>query len=358
VERGVIESWVHQTFGGVADIPYVGPYIMALVPVVVALIVPVALGGLIMIWLERKVSARIQSRRGPMHHGPFGLAQTLWDALKLIIKEDIAPRRADRLLMTLGPIIAFVPAVLVYVVVPPGKGWIPADLNIGILWAAAVLSIGPVGVILGGWASNDKWSLLGGMRSAAQLISYEIPSLIALSAVVMLAGTMSMVGIVDAQADCEFVLTPPGFIAFLIYLVTALAELNRAPFDLPEAESELVSGFATEYSGFKFAIYFLAEFANTIALSMITATVFLGGWQPPSVLGWLGLPESVQIPGVFWFSLKTFLMILVFQWVRFTLPRLRIDQMLNVCWKGLIPMSLANLALACIWLLALYAGKG
>jgi len=342
VERGAIESALHRAFGGLYDIPVVGP----IIPVAIVLFGVISLGALILIWLERKLAGHIQSRRGPLHHGPHGLAQTVFDVLKLLIKEDIAPRKADRLIMVIAPFIAFVPACLVYVTIPMGKGWIVSDLNIGLLWVVSVLSLGPVGIILGGWSSNNKWSLLGGMRSAAQLISYEIPSVLSLAAIIMLAGTMSMKGLVDAQEDYEFVLTLPGLIAFIIFVTTSLAELNRNPFDLPEAESELVAGFCTEYSGFKFAIFFLAEFANLIALSMIAVTVFLGGWHPP-----LFLPESFGA-GVLWFGVKTAVMIMVFQWIKWTLPRLRIDQMLNVCWKGLIPMALANLALACIWIWA------
>lgn len=344
MERGPIESLVHRLFAGLYGIPVLG----WLIPIVLVLGM-VALAALVLIWLERKVSGHIQSRRGPLHNGPHGLLQTVWDALKLLVKEDIVPSSADRLIMLMAPFVVFTPAVLVYVVMPFGKGWTVANLNIGLLWVVSVLSLGPVGIILGGWGSHNKWSLLGGMRSAAQLISYEIPSVLALGAIVMMAGTMSMDGLVAAQDQYEFVLTPPGLIAFVVYLVTALAELNRNPFDLPEAESELVAGFVTEYSGFKFAIFFLAEFANLLALSMITVTVFLGGWQPPSVLFFL--PDSAQLPGVFWFAIKTTVMVFVFQWIKWTLPRLRIDQMLNVCWKGLIPITLGNLALACIWLL-------
>ncbi len=330
MRSGLIESFVGRL---VEPLVHRFPWITYIAPVVIILGL-IAVAVLLIIYFERKVSAHIQSRLGPMHHGPHGIIQTFADALKLLHKEDLIPECADRALMIIAPFVVFIPAVMVYVVIPFGPGWIVRDLNIGVLYLCAVTAITTLGVLSGGWAGNNKWSLLGGLRAAAQVISYEIPMVLSMIVVVMLAGSMSMVKIVEAQNPVPFVLYPCGLVAFLTYFTSALAEVCRNPFDLPEAESELVAGYHTEYTGFRFAIFFMAEFANVMAVSMIAATLFFGGW-----LGPFG-------PSVLWFAAKTVLFIFVFMWIKWTLPRLRIDQLLRVAWLGLIPICLANIGLA------------
>ncbi len=363
--RGWIENGIHNL---VAPLWERVPILPLFVPVVCILAV-VAVSALILIWLERKVSADIQSRVGPIHHGPFGLLQTVCDALKLIQKEDTVPKAADRIVFCVAPFIAFVPAVLLYCVIPFGKGWIAADLNVGLFYLLAAGSVGVVGVIVAGWASNNKWSLLGGMRAAAQLITYEIPGFLALVAIVMISGTLSMNEIVRGQTRIEwsswpptapfmgwYCFTVPGAIAAILYLVAALAEVNRQPFDLPEAESELVSGFNTEYSGFRFAIFFLGEFSNLLVVSAVATTLFFGGWASPlgdQFAGAFGLLGD----GVQWFFVKVTVLIYGMMWIKWTLPRVRIDQMLQIAWKGMIPLALINIAIATAWV-ALVGGSG
>jgi len=286
----------------------------------------------------------VQSRIGPNRVGWEGLAQTPADALKLLAKEDIVPAAADRWPFIIAPIIAFVPAYMVYLVIPFGKGngWIAQDLNIGILYLAAVLSIPIVGLITAGWASNNKWSLLGAYRSAAQIVSYEVPLILAMIPPVMLAGTLSMQGIVNAQDGTWLGAIPRWFIAtqivgFLVYMAAALAESNLIPFDIMEAESELVAGFNTEYSGMKFAFFFLAEFAGMFTISAVGVTLFFGGWLPIH-------PALSFIPPVVWFLAKSCLLVFVLIWIRSTLPRVRVDQLMGFGWKALIPIALLNIA--------------
>jgi len=301
--------------------------------------------------LERKVQAWVQVRLGPMRVGPHGIMQPLADVLKLFVKEDITPVMADKWVFTAAPIIVLVPALIAFAVIPFASnqntlfglnvsGRI-ADVNVGMLYIVSVASLGIYGIILGGWASNSKYPLIASLRASAQLISYEIAVTMTLVTVIMLAGTLSMVGIVDAQknAGMWFAFMQP--VAFFIYFVGGLAETNRAPFDLPEAEQELVAGFHTEYSGMRFAFFFLAEYANMIVVSAVATTLFFGGWlQPfPNVtwLAWLGI-----IPGWMWFCTKTFLFLYVFLWVRATYPRYRYDQLMRLGWKWLIPLAILN----------------
>ena len=311
--------------------------------------------ALFFVWLERKVSARIQSRLGPVYAGKkFGWAQTPADALKLLMKEDLVPGSADRLLFTIAPAIAFLATMLTFAAIPIGNGLVVANLDIGIFYMLAVSSIGVIGIIMGGWASNNKWSLYGGMRAASQIVSYEIPVALSLIGVVMYTGTLNMVEIGAAQAGgiwhWNFFPTrsPFLFAALIIYFIAALAEANRTPFDLPEAESELVSGYNTEYSGMKFALFFLAEFANLFVISAIAVVMFLGAWNSP-------LPWQI-LPGPFWFLIKVFFVILVIMWLRWTLPRLRVDQLMYVCWKVLIPISLV--VLICLGVQVWLVGRG
>ncbi len=297
----------------------------------------ILLNAMLLIWLERKVSAWIQLRLGPMRVGrPQGWAQSIADVLKLLFKEDIVPSRVDKVLFVLGPIIAFMPALMVWAVIPFGPNFVSADLNIGVLYIAAIGSIGLMSIFTGGWGSNNKWSLISAMRSAAQLFSYEVPLVLALIGVVMLAGSLSLTDIIRAQQETAwYILYQP--LGFLVFLIAGIAEVNRTPFDLSEAESELVAGWHVEYSGLRWAMYFLAEYGNLLALSALAATLFLGGWTAPFGLDF--------IPPFVWFLLKTYLFVFVAMWIRWTFPRVRIDQLMDLSWKFLIPVALLNIAL-------------
>ncbi len=300
----------------------------------------VALSVLFIIWLERKFAGWMQARLGPMHVGWKGLGQTLADALKLMTKEDVIPAAADRPLFLLAPYLVFVPTVMTFMALPFSAAWIGYDYPLAALYVIAVSTTAALGVLAAGWGSNNKYTLLGGVRAVAQLISYEVPMVIVVLAVIVFANTMSMIGIVNQQAGLwNIVRHAPVLVpGFLIYLVCSLAEVNRAPFDLPEAESELVSGFHTEYSGMRFAFFFLAEFANNFFSAGFAVVLFFGGWLGPSIL-----------PAAVWFTLKTFALICLMMWVRWTLPRLRIDQMMGFCWKALVPLSLLVLCAAAGW---------
>jgi NADH-quinone oxidoreductase subunit H len=304
-----------------------------------------------MVLLERKVIAWAQSRLGPMRVGPYGILQPVADAVKLMIKEDITPTRADRWVFTVAPIISMVPALIVYAVVPFGPevtlfgrkvSLYITDVNIGLLYIVSVASVGVYGIILAGYASNSKYPLLASLRASAQLISYEVAVTLTLVSVILMAGTLSMVGIVHAQqnAGVWYIFVQP--VAFVLVLIGGLAETNRAPFDLPEAEQELTGGFHTEYSGMRFALFFLAEYANMIVVSSVVTTLFLGGWLRPfpnvAALAFLDV-----VPSWGWFLLKSFAFLYFFIWVRATLPRYRYDQLMRLGWKVLIPLAIVNL---------------
>jgi len=304
-----------------------------------------------MVLLERKVIAWAQSRLGPMRVGPYGVLQPIADAIKLMIKEDITPARSDKWVFTAAPIIAMVPALVVYAVIPFGPTVsifghpVPlyiADINVGLLYIVSVASVGVYGIILAGWSSNSKYPLLASLRASAQLISYEVAVTLTLVSVILMAGSLSMVAIVNAQYNQHvwFAFVQP--VAFLIFFIGGLAETNRAPFDLPEAEQELTGGFHTEYSGMRFALFFLAEYANMIVVSSVATTLFLGGWLRPfpnvAALGFLDF-----VPSWAWFLIKSFVFLYIFIWVRATLPRYRYDQLMRLGWKMLIPLAIANL---------------
>jgi NADH-quinone oxidoreductase subunit H len=306
-----------------------------------------------LVLLERKVQAWVQVRLGPMRVGPHGVLQPIADVLKLFIKEDMTPARAEKWIFTLAPIIVLVPALIAFAVIPFGDEVrifgrpVPlhiTDLNVGLLYIVAVAAIGVYGIILGGWASNSKYPLLGALRSSAQLISYELAVTLTFVSVILAAGSLSMVQIVEAQRQngVWFAFVQP--VALFIYGVGALAETNRNPFDLPEAESELVAGFHTEYSGMRFALFFLAEYTNMIVVSAVATTLFFGGWLRPFP-GVEALAVLDAVPGWIWFTVKTFVLLYVFLWIRATLPRYRYDQLMALGWKWLIPLAIANIVL-------------
>jgi NADH-quinone oxidoreductase subunit H len=297
-----------------------------------------ALAVLFLVWLERKVSAHIQDRLGPMYVGGWhGWAQTIADAIKLLLKEDIVPASADRVLFKMAPFIVFLGAFAAYVVIPFGASSFVTDLNIGVLYVVAASSLSVVGIIMAGWASNNKYSLYGGMRAAAQIVSYEIPAAIAIMTVVISVGSLSMVEIVNAQKggiqNWFIIRNPFIFVAFIVYFIASLAEVNRTPFDIPEAESELVAGYHTEYSGMRFAFFFLAEYANMLLVASVATTLFLGGWMP------VFPGETSFVPGPIMFLMKTLIIIFVQMWLRWSLPRLRVDQLMYLSWKVLLPIS-------------------
>ena len=299
----------------------------------IALIFGLVTGSaLIFTLLERKVCAFIQVRIGPNRVGPGGTLQSLADMLKLMSKEDIVPQGIDMWLWVLSPALIFVPSALIYAMFPFDDGVIFADVNIGLFLILAITSQSVLPFLMGGYASNSKYAMIGGMRTVAQMLAYEVPMVFALMGVVMLTGSLKMSAIVEAQTDVWFVVLQP--LAFLIFMVAALVESNRPPFNIVEGESEIIAGPFTEYTGMRWALFFLAEFANLLSISIMTTTLFLGGWHGPEFL-----------PGMVWFALKVMIMVLVYQWIGWTFPRLRIDHMLTFGWKVLLPIALVNVLL-------------
>lgn len=297
----------------------------------VAIIAFILLNVMIIVWLERRVSAFMQERRGPNRVGPFGLLQSLNDVVKLATKEPIIPKAVDKPLYKLAPILVFTTTMLLYAVLPFGKGMAAANINVGLLYFISVSSTTTISLLMAGWGSNNKYSLLGGMRTVAQMISYEIPLAFSMLGVIMITGTLNFSEIVVAQKSVWFILLQP--VAFILFFISGTAELNRAPFDMPEAEQEIVAGFHTEYSGIRFAFFYLAEYANLFSMSALGATLFLGGWQGPILPSWI------------WFIGKVYFMVFLFLWVRWSLPRLRMDRMMKLNWKVLIPIAIANILL-------------
>jgi NADH-quinone oxidoreductase subunit H len=301
----------------------------------------VLLGAALLVWGERRLMGRVQNRLGPNRWGPFGLLQPIADLVKLIAKEDLIPREADKLAFTLVPIVMVMPLLLGLAVVPFARNTFLADLNVGVLYVLAVTSVGSLGVFMAGWASGNRYALFGAMRGVAMLISYEIPAVLSLVGVVLIAGSMRLTDVVNAQS-LPFILVQP--LGIIVFMLGVSAELNRTPFDIVEAESELVAGFHTEYSGTKFALIQAAEFGGVLAASAVMATLFLGGWSGPFLSGQLG---------ALWFLAKVVFFVLLFEWIRFTFPRLRVDQIMAFAWKFLFPLSLLNLfvtALEVYWL--------
>ena len=295
------------------------------------------------VYAERKIAGHIQARTGPNRVGPLGLFQPLADVGKLFLKEEFTPDGANKVVFHIAPMLAVIPALVTFSVVPfgPGDSLVVTDVNVGLLVFLAMSSLGVYAITLGGWSSNNKYALLGGLRSSAQMISYELAMGISTLPVLLFVGSLSLVQIVSAQKGLWFAANPFGFVAFVVFMITALAETNRAPFDLPEAESELVAGFHTEYSSMKWALFFLGEYANMFSISAIAATLFLGGWNGP----WL--PDGLKF---LWLVAKVVALLFVFIWIRWTFPRLRYDQLMSFGWKVLLPLSIANVAGAAIWM--------
>jgi NADH-quinone oxidoreductase subunit H len=300
------------------------------------------------VWLERRIIAKMQDRIGPNRVGPFGLLQPIADVVKLLSKEDVIHARVDRPLFIISPILIVGAALMVWATIPWAPGLAPTDLNVGVLYIIAMGGLPAIGIIMAGWASYNKYALLGGMRSAAQLISYEIPGILGALVPVMLAGSMSLTAIVQAQQNLWYVAYfPIGTLAFLLFIIAGVAETNRTPFDLVEAESELAAGFHTEYSGMRFALFFLAEYANVFAISAVGTLLFFGGWS-------MGPLDALPIPPFVWFIAKVYAFLFVFIWIRGTLPRFRYDQLMYFAWKRMLPLALANVGLAGIWLSVAY----
>jgi NADH-quinone oxidoreductase subunit H len=303
-----------------------------------ALLVPVLIFVAYLTWAERKVLAAMQMRRGPNVVGPFGLLQPFADALKMLMKETIIPSGSSRLLFLGAPMLTFTLAMLGWAVIPVNDGWAVADINVGVLYLFAISSLGVYGVIIAGWASNSKYAFLGALRSAAQMVSYEVSMGFVIVTVLLCVGSLNLTAIVRAQENVWFIL--PLFPMFIIFFISTLAETNRAPFDLPEGESELVAGFFVEYSSMSFALFFLGEYANMILMSSLTTILFLGGWYPP-----FHFEPFTWIPGPLWFILKVCFCLFTFIWVRATFPRYRYDQLMRLGWKVFLPFSLVWLVL-------------
>jgi NADH-quinone oxidoreductase subunit H len=298
-----------------------------------ALLVPLLIGVAYLTYAERKVLAAIQLRRGPNVVGPFGLAQPFADALKMLMKETIIPSGANRALFLLAPMLTFGLAMLAWAVIPVADGWVAADINVGILYLFAISSLGVYGIIIAGWASNSKYAFLGAMRSAAQMVSYEVSMGFVLVSVLLCVGSLNLSDVVRAQTHLWFCV--PLFPMFIVFFISALAETNRSPFDIPEGESEIVAGFFVEYSAMSFALFFLGEYANMILMSAMTTILFLGGWLAP-----FNIEPFTWVPGVIWFVLKICCVLFCFLWVRATFPRYRYDQLMRLGWKVFLPLSL------------------
>jgi NADH-quinone oxidoreductase subunit H len=307
--------------------------------------------GLVLIMMERKVSSWMQLRLGPNRVGPGGMFQTVADTIKLIVKEGMTPDSVDKLLFNIAPFIVMVIAMVVMAPIAFAKGFQIWDINIGVLFVLAVSSISVIGILMAGWASNNKYSLMGAMRSGAQIVSYELSAGLAVLTIVVLSGGLKISTIIESQQTGWWIFKGhiPAIIAFVIFIIAVTAETNRAPFDLAEAENELTGGFHTEYSGMKFALFFLAEYVNIFVVCAIGATLFLGGWMPLHFGNWEGFNHLMDyIPSSVWFFGKTFFLIFVIMWFRWTFPRLRIDQLLQLEWKYLLPISMFNLLLATV----------
>lgn len=337
-----IDAWLYEM------LPETVALITEMVIIGVLAIALFAMLGLVLVIMERKVAAYMQIRLGPNRVGYKGMLQSLADTVKLLMKEGITPAGADKMMFNLAPFIAMITAMLLLAPLGFARDFHIWDLNIGVLYVTAVSSLSVISILMAGWSSNNKYSLLGAMRSGAQIVSYELSAGLAILTVVVLTGSLQMSEIVQSQANGWWLFKGhiPAVIAFVIFIIAVTAETNRAPFDLAEAESELTAGFHTEYSGMKFALFFLAEYINVFIVCAIGATLFLGGWMPLHIGNWVGFNHVMDyIPSSIWFFGKTFLLIFVIMWFRWTFPRLRIDQLLNLEWKYLLPISMVNILL-------------
>lgn len=338
MEHFSISQWLYDLLGSIG---FSDPFQTIIMYTILAasMFGLLSLLALFLVWWERKIAGHIQQRIGPMRHGWHGWYQTIMDAIKLLQKEDIRIDTRDKPVFFWAPVVCFVAAFLAYVTIPFGDGLVVADLNIGILYIISVTTFTIISLLMAGWGSNNKYALLGGIRSAAQVVSYEVPMVLSILVVILWSGSLSMVDIANSQQgngifNWNIFRLPVGFIAFVTYIIAATAEANRTPFDIPEAEQELVAGYNVEYSGMKFAMFFLAEFVNMFTVSAIATTLFFGGWHGPLLPGWL------------WFFIKTLGMVLLLMMFRWTYPRLRVDQLMEFAWKFLVPVTFINLIIA------------
>ncbi len=317
------------------------PYASMLVNMI-ALLVFCPLTMMYLTWLERKLIGRIQDRYGPNRVGKFGLLQPFADGIKMLLKEDIVPRGADKVLHFWAPVLVVISSLLLFAVIPFGEDMVAVEMELGLFFFLAISSVHTIPIFMAGWGSHSKFSLLGAIRAVAQIVSYEVPLAVSVIPVMIAAGSLSTVEIVKAQAGSSgldwFVFTPWGLLGFVLFFTAGVAEVNRTPFDLPEGESELVAGFHTEYSGMKFALFYMGEFLSTFAVAALSATLFLGGWNGPGLL-----------PSWAWFFIKTYALIFVMIWMRGTLPRLRVDQLMAFAWKFMLPLSMINVLAAALW---------
>jgi NADH-quinone oxidoreductase subunit H len=337
-----VDDWLYKTFNH--------PLALGLEFLIAGLLVIglFSMLGLVLIMMERKVSAYMQVRLGPNRVGPKGMFQTVADTLKLIVKEGLTPDGADKFLFNLAPFVVMITTMLILAPIAFAKGFQMWDINIGVLYITAISSISVIGILMAGWASNNKYSLLGAMRSGAQIVSYELSAGMSILCIVILSGSLQLSEIIASQQTGWWIFKGhiPAVISFVILIIAITAETNRAPFDLAEAESELTAGFHTEYSGMKFALFFLAEYVNIFILCALAATLYLGGWMPFHIGQWKDFNQVMDyIPSSLWFFGKTFMLIFLIMWFRWTFPRLRIDQLLNLEWKYLLPISMVNLLL-------------
>ena len=328
-----VADWLRSLLGGIEFLPVEIAESIILLVKLLAILVFILVNALWLVYMERKIAAFMQSRIGPNRVGPKGLLQTAADIGKLICKEIVIPKKADLIVFLIAPVLIFVPTLMIFAVIPFGKNMAAIDMNIGLFYLLAMASLSTLIFWMAGWASNNKYSLIGSMRVVAQMVSYEMPLIISLLGVIMIVGSLNMSDIINAQENIWFIFTQP--IAFLIFFIAAVAETNRTPFCLVEGESEIINGPYTEYGGMGFAMFFLAEYANVMIICAVTTIVFLGGWHAPFGLTF--------IPSWIWFFLKVYALIFVVMWFRWTFPRIRVDQLMGFGWKVLVPLSLANI---------------
>lgn len=341
----MIQNWLAAHFNPTMVL------VLQCVIVILLAITLFAVLGLVLVLMERKVAAHIQIRLGPNRVGPGGMFQTVADTLKLIMKEGLTPDKADKLLFNLAPFVVMMVGMLLLAPIAFAKNFQIWDLNIGVLYISSISSLSVIGILMAGWASNNKYSLLGAMRSGAQIVSYELSAGFAVLSIIVFTGSLQITDIINSQENGWWLFKGhiPAIISFVIFIIAVTAETNRAPFDLAEAESELTAGFHTEYSGMRFALFFLAEYINIFIVCAIGATLYLGGWMPLHIGHWEGFNHLMDyIPSSVWFMGKTFFLIFLIMWFRWTFPRLRVDQLLNLEWKYLLPISLFNLLLATV----------